>query len=285
MNAGGGPVLVWHREGGIAGFCDDLTVNADGSYTAERCTGEAMTSTLTADEQALLNDWIARLAPFEINQTDPATADAMTIKLTFAGEGTQEASEADRQAIQAFAADAYASAMVVSPSVTPTPEVVSPVRGEDRTYDAARDALVQRTGVALSDIQRVEVSNQEWTDSCLGLGGPAETCSAVITPGYRVVMVANGAQYVVRTNADGSVVRFESDRPVTPGSDVVTWDAAVALVLDGRATQIFQTHALTVTLYLDDGSKVTTVEPAIDDIFDVVSRCGEPCSDIILATE
>ena len=61
VNAGGGPVLVWHREGGIAGFCDDLTVNADGSYTAERCTGEAMTSTLTADEQALLNDWIARL--------------------------------------------------------------------------------------------------------------------------------------------------------------------------------------------------------------------------------
>jgi hypothetical protein len=40
-----------------------------------------------------------------------------------------------------------------------------------------------------------------------------------------------------------------------------------------------------VTLYLDDGSKVTAVEPAIDDIFDVVSRCGEPCSDIILATE
>ena len=277
VNAGGGPVLVWHREGGIAGSCDDLTVSADGSYTAERCTGEAMTSTLTADEQALLNDWIARLAPFEINQTDPATADAMTIKLTFAGEGTQEPSEADRQAIQAFAADAYASAMEVSPSVTPTPEVVSPVRGEDRAYDAARDALVQQTGVAFSDIQRIEVSKQEWTDSCLGLGGPAETCAAVITPGYRVVMEANSLRYVVRTNDDGSVVRFEHE--------VAAWGDAVSLILDGHVTQIFQTHALTVTLYMDDGSKVVTTEPAIDDVFDVVSRCGDPCSDIILATE
>ena len=60
---------------------------------------------------------------------------------------------------------------------------------------------------------------------------------------------------------------------------------AVSLILDGHVTQIFQTHALTVTLYMDDGSKVVTTEPAIDDVFDVVSRCGDPCSDIILATE
>ncbi len=141
-------------------------------------------------------------------------------------------------------------------SVTPTPEVVSPVRGEDRAYDAARDALVQQTGVALSDIQRIEVPSQEWSDACLGLAGQGEMCATVITPGYRVVMAANGAQYVARTNADGSAVRFENDRPVTSGSDIVAWDAAVAMVLDGRVTQVFQTHALTVTLYLDDGSKV-----------------------------
>src|SRR5690349_8826421 len=31
-------VLTWHREGGIAGFCDDLTVYADGSFTVANCT-------------------------------------------------------------------------------------------------------------------------------------------------------------------------------------------------------------------------------------------------------
>ena len=167
------PALVWHREGGIAGFCDDLTVDVDGSYTAETCKEQAVMSALTAEEQSRLDEWIGQLQSFEVTQTDPAVADAMTIKVTFVGQGTGQASEAQRQAIQAFAAEVYTAAIHGTVPTLPTPEVVSPVRGEDRTYDAARDALVQRTGVALSDIQRVEVSNQEWTDSCLGLGGPA----------------------------------------------------------------------------------------------------------------
>jgi hypothetical protein len=74
-------------------------------------------------------------------------------------------------------------------------------------------------------------------------------------------------------------LRFEAHAGATP------WEEAVALILDGRVTQVLQTHALTVTLHLDDGSTVTVVEPAIDDVFDVVARCGDVCNDLILATE
>ena len=49
----------------------------------------------------------------------------------------------------------------------------------------------------------------EWSDSCLGLGGPAESCLMAITPGYRVTFEARGASYEVLTDETGSAVRFQ----------------------------------------------------------------------------
>lgn len=72
--------------------------------------------------------------------------------------------------------------------------------------------------------------------------------------------------------------------PVPCDSDI-GWEAAVDLVGSGRVAEIYQTHSLDVTLVLDDGCTVHTVEPVIDDIFHEVEKCGEPCSEIILATE
>jgi hypothetical protein len=51
---------------------------------------------------------LASLSPFEVNQTDNATADAMTIHLSFDGQGGAAASDADKQAIEGFAAEVYA---------------------------------------------------------------------------------------------------------------------------------------------------------------------------------
>lgn len=50
---------------------------------------------------------------------------------------------------------------------------------------------------------------KDWSDGCLGLGGPAESCIAVITPGYEVTVLAQGDERVFRTNSDGSVIREE----------------------------------------------------------------------------
>lgn len=279
VDAKPGPVLVWHREGGIAGFCDDLTLFADGSYTAGTCKGATQQGTLTSEQQALLEDWVTRWGPFAVDETDPAVADAMTVQLSFTGEGADVATEADRVALQAFASEIHAGAVMVGPPTTPAPEVSGPVRDEDRAADAAREALQNMTGVDLEDIRLVDVAGQNWSDGCLGLGGPAESCIAVITPGYRVLLEADGEKYAARTNSDGTVVRFELQ------SGTLEWEEAVTLILAGRVTQVVQTHALTVTLYLEDGSIVTTIEPVIDDVFDVISRCGDACSDMILATE
>jgi hypothetical protein len=49
--------------------------------------------------------------------------------------------------------------------------------------------------------------------------------------------------------------------------------------------QTAQLHSLDVELILTDGCTYNTIEPVIDDIFKEVEKCGEPCAEIILATE
>lgn len=69
--------------------------------------------------------------------------------------------------------------------------------------------LSDRFGVGLDQIRIVDASVQEWSDSCLGLGGPAESCAQVITPGYAVTVEIAGTRYEVRTNQTGSLLRFQ----------------------------------------------------------------------------
>lgn len=74
---------------------------------------------------------------------------------------------------------------------------------------AAKDALAERLNVDVSTIVVLEALETDWSDSCLGLGGPAESCLAAITPGYSVLLVQSGVEYRYRTNGDGSSVRAE----------------------------------------------------------------------------
>lgn len=71
----------------------------------------------------------------------------------------------------------------------------------------ARIALATKLNVQARSIIIVKAEETEWSDSCLGLGGPAESCLAAITPGYDVVMSYEGTDYNYRTNEDGTSVR------------------------------------------------------------------------------
>jgi hypothetical protein len=73
-----------------------------------------------------------------------------------------------------------------------------------------------------------------------------------------------------------------------PGSSevkTVSWDEAKSIILNGEVAEVFQLHSLEVKLTLKDGSKLSTTEPAIDDVFKVIEECGEKCADIKVATE
>ncbi|MEZ4662758.1 MAG: hypothetical protein R2911_34855 [Caldilineaceae bacterium] len=94
------PAILWHREGGFAGFCDDIAIYANGDVTVSSCRGNQAEDVahiqLDADQQAMLDDWLARLQSFKIEQKDVAVADAMTIRLQFAGTGNAPASAAEK---------------------------------------------------------------------------------------------------------------------------------------------------------------------------------------------
>lgn len=89
---------------------------------------------------------------------------------------------------------------------------------------------------------------------------------------------------------DGSLefvaaTKQESSNESAEGAEVVDWETAVSILNSGDVVEIFQTHSLDVTLTLANGRRLQTVEPAIDDIFTAVQECGEPCGNIVLATE
>jgi hypothetical protein len=107
-----GLIFAWHREGGIAGFCDDLTVYVTGIAYATSCRSGAPEDLgriqLDPTQLETVYGWVDQLQSFEFEQRDPATADAMTTRLIFSGAGSQAATEADQAAILAFAEALFA---------------------------------------------------------------------------------------------------------------------------------------------------------------------------------
>ena len=106
-------VISYHREGGIAGFCDTLSVYRTGFAIVASCREEAQNLPrlrLDSSQLEMLYGWYDRLASFEFTQTDPAVADALFISLTFGGQGTEVAGEHVKQAMLALVEELFLQA-------------------------------------------------------------------------------------------------------------------------------------------------------------------------------
>jgi hypothetical protein len=88
--------LTWSRSGGIAGFCDNLTIFLSGEVQATSCKGNEVTEKrlnelLSREEIATMNEWLLKYGVVDIDESDPAgAADAMSVKLHLAGLGTEK---------------------------------------------------------------------------------------------------------------------------------------------------------------------------------------------------
>jgi hypothetical protein len=71
----------------------------------------------------------------------------------------------------------------------------------------AQSWLADQLNVAIEQVEIVSTEQIEWTDSCLGLGGAAEICAAVITPGWEANFEVNGQPYEVRVDETGTTIR------------------------------------------------------------------------------
>jgi hypothetical protein len=98
-------------------------------------------------------------------------------------------------------------AFVLLTACTPKPAAQS--NPEEAPYVlAARVALSEQLGVSMDQVLFVSAAAKDWTDSCLGLGGPAESCLAAITPGFEVTLTVDGTEYLVRTDTTGETARI-----------------------------------------------------------------------------
>lgn len=106
--------LIWRREGGIAGFCDVLTVFRSGEVFASKCTSQdegtmgSLAALLTTKEQQQFNKWMTEFGETKLDASDPkGVADRMVVTLELFGTGGEEPTEAEGQALFKFAQDLY----------------------------------------------------------------------------------------------------------------------------------------------------------------------------------
>ena len=76
---------------------------------------------------------------------------------------------------------------------------------------AARADLAAKLSVEERSIVIMSVQEETWTDGCLGLGGPAESCLQALVDGFRVEMLAGGETCYYRTDKTGASRRPETN--------------------------------------------------------------------------
>lgn len=106
-----GLAFAWHRQGGIAGFCDDLTAYVTGQLYASSCKGQTAENLgqrrMSDGELEQLYAWVDEYSPFEFTHDDGPVADGMKVTLIFSGSGGTPADEATQQEIVTFAQDLF----------------------------------------------------------------------------------------------------------------------------------------------------------------------------------
>jgi hypothetical protein len=128
---------------------------------------------------------------------------------------------------------------------------------------AARAELARELGLDLAAIELVNFEQREWSDSCLGLGGPAEICAAVITPGWLVMLMAEGEPYEVHTDLDGGQVRIADESAGQPAGEIPGPDLEGAAVFFQRSGGLTG-ELLTARIYPDGTIERALGEPGPD---------------------
>ena len=73
----------------------------------------------------------------------------------------------------------------------------------------AREALAAELDRGIEEVTILSQGQKTWTDSCLGLGGAAESCLQAEVDGWLVELSMNGETYKARTDWLGDQIRIE----------------------------------------------------------------------------
>ena len=89
---------------------------------------------------------------------------------------------------------------------TPQPGPTTPGQGGMDTLPVAKakSFLADQLNVNVETIQLVEIQPVQWPDTCLGVQTPGIMCAFHVVDGFRIKLSANGQNYEVHSNQDGS---------------------------------------------------------------------------------
>ncbi|ESA38017.1 hypothetical protein N836_33530 [Leptolyngbya sp. Heron Island J] len=68
-------------------------------------------------------------------------------------------------------------------------------------------SFVFKNNITIEDISIDRYSRETWSDSCLGLGGPAESCLATPTEGWQIEAIYQGQSFFYHTDLSGNQIR------------------------------------------------------------------------------
>lgn len=100
-----GLALTYIRQGGFAGFCDEMKVYLDGAVLLSSCKDVDVDFRLNAEQLEQLYAWYDGLEKIDTSYTDPGVADAMSTKLALPAQGAKLADEAAINDILVFCAE------------------------------------------------------------------------------------------------------------------------------------------------------------------------------------
>ncbi len=115
------------------------------------------------------------------------------------------------------------AATVILGDITPAPETPAPPVEQPRPgipnpvtalVDRVSQDLSARLKTDASNIRMRQTEEVDWSDSGLGCPAPGHAYAQVITPGYRIVLEAQGALYTYHTDLERAFVLCQNGQPV-----------------------------------------------------------------------
>ncbi len=97
--------------------------------------------------------------------------------------------------------------------------IVTPDSALKEVIERARQDLAARLGRAIAEIRVVEARAVTWPDSSLGCPEPGRMYLQVLTPGYRVILEAEGQRYAYHAGRQGPPFLCPPDRARAPISE------------------------------------------------------------------
>ncbi len=96
--------------------------------------------------------------------------------------------------------------------------------------NAAIQDVSQKYKIPAEQIKVVSSEQKTWPDSCLGVVLPGVMCAQIVTPGFLIKLEANGQQFEIHTNLDGSSVADAAQQLATLGFVLQAPDQSLQVV-------------------------------------------------------